>query len=40
MALYRSAELGRTLVPGEEDLDAYVPPVARGEAPWRGYTAA
>lgn len=29
MALYRSAELGRTVAPGEEDLDAYVPPVAR-----------
>lgn len=29
MALYRSAELGRTVVPGEEDLDGYVPPVAR-----------
>jgi hypothetical protein len=29
MALYRSAELGRTVVPGEEDLEEYVPPVAR-----------
>lgn len=29
MALYRSAELGRTVTPGEEDLDGYVPPVAR-----------
>ncbi len=30
MALYRSAELGRTVHPGEEDLEHYVPPVARG----------
>ena len=29
MALYRSAELGRTVAPGEEDLTGYVPPVAR-----------
>ncbi|HYW89940.1 MAG TPA: Gfo/Idh/MocA family oxidoreductase [Chloroflexota bacterium] len=29
MALYRSAELGRTLEFGTEDLDSYVPPVAR-----------
>ncbi len=29
MALYRSAELGRTINLGEEDLDDYIPPVAR-----------
>lgn len=29
MALYRSAELGRTVHPGDEDLSAYVPAVAR-----------
>lgn len=38
MALYRSAELGRTVVPGEEDLDAYVPPVARGRPQVAGAT--
>ena len=32
MALYRSAELGRTVRPGEEDLASYVPPVARLES--------
>ena len=31
MALYRSAELGRTVNLGEEDLDDYIPPVARGD---------
>ena len=30
MALYRSAELGRTIRFGEEDLEDYIPPVARG----------
>jgi hypothetical protein len=30
MAVYRSAELGRTLGFEEEDLDNYVPVVARG----------
>lgn len=30
MNLYRSAELGRTVRLGEEDLTTYVPPVARG----------
>ena len=30
MALYRSAELGRTVRFGEEDLTDYIPPVARG----------
>ncbi len=30
MALYRSAELGRTVHLDEEDLEAYIPPVARG----------
>ena len=29
MALYRSAELGRTVTFADEDLDTYVPPVAR-----------
>ena len=29
MALYRSAELGRTVHFGEEDLTDYIPPVAR-----------
>ena len=29
MALYRSAEIGRTVVLAEEDLGSYVPPVAR-----------
>ena len=29
MALYRSAELGRTVRLGEEDLEDYIPPVAR-----------
>ena len=29
MALYRSAELGRTVRFGEEDLEDYIPPVAR-----------
>ena len=31
--LYRSAELGRTVHLPSEELEAYVPPVARGE--WR-----
>jgi predicted dehydrogenase len=31
MALYRSAELGRTVELPDEELRAYVPPVARGE---------
>ena len=30
MALYRSAELGRTIHPEEEDLEGYIPPMARG----------
>ena len=29
MALYRSAELGRTVTFAEEDLESYIPPVAR-----------
>jgi predicted dehydrogenase len=33
MALYRSAELGRTVSLPDEELEGYVPPVARGE--WR-----
>jgi predicted dehydrogenase len=31
MALYRSAELGRTITLPAEELESYVPPVARGE---------
>jgi hypothetical protein len=31
MALYRSAELGRTLDLPDAALESYVPPVARGE---------
>jgi predicted dehydrogenase len=31
MALYRSAETGRTILLAEEDLSDYIPPVARGE---------
>jgi hypothetical protein len=31
MALYRSAELGRTVMFADEDLDDYVPVVARPE---------
>ena len=30
MALYRSAELGRTVYLPSEELEAYLPPVARG----------
>ena len=33
MALYRSAELGRTVHFAEEDLESYVPPVARPAGP-------
>ena len=32
MALYRSAELGRTVHFGEEDLTDYIPPVARASS--------
>jgi predicted dehydrogenase len=32
MGLYRSAELGRTIDFGSEDLDDYIPPVARPPA--------
>jgi predicted dehydrogenase len=31
MALYRSAETGRTVELPNEDLETYIPPVARGE---------
>ena len=31
MALYRSAETGRTMELPNEDLETYVPPVARGK---------
>src|SRR4051794_19094793 len=34
MALYRSAELGRTVHLPSEELEMYVPPVARGAAPY------
>jgi hypothetical protein len=31
MALYKSADLGRTVLLADEQLDDYVPAVARGE---------